>query len=64
MSTPFYKEQLDLNNIRLDLSDRHQKTSNPELIKRIAVFFNKMLEDQKKVDAVWKPAGEWKNYND
>lgn len=64
MSTPFYKEQLDLNNIRLDLSDRHQKTSNPELIKRIAVFFKKMLEDQKKVDAVWKPAGEWKNYNE
>jgi len=67
MSTPFYETTLDLNNIVLDLADRPSKQSNSQhrqLTERLAAFFSHMIKDQKSVESVWKPAGEWQNYNE
>ena len=67
MNTAFYIPSLDLNNIKLNLSERPLNISAQDhsaLTHRLSAFYKKMLADQKDVAEEWQPAGEWKNYND
>lgn len=63
----FYESKMNLEKISLDLNEKPldaDPATHESVVKRLAFFFEKMLVDQKSVADVWKPAGEWKNYNE
>lgn len=65
--TPFYEELLPSVDIKLDLTEKKLECSEQfhyDVVKRVIDFYIRLKHDEKIVDAIWKPSGEWKNYND
>src|SRR5688500_81113 len=66
MNNLFYQKDLESLDIKIDISDRPVDISQEEhlsLVMRLSAFFKVLKKNQLKAKSVWKPEGEWLDYN-